>query len=81
MQLTFPTTLKTESKSWLAVKEANKEITIPGAYSLVEVTQGGIEVAVANASGYNVDNATVTIGADQFVTDVFVDSSKVSVKA
>lgn len=76
---TVDTTLKTESKSWLAVNEANKEITIPGAYSLVEVSQGGIEVAVANKSGYNVDNATVTIGKDQFVTDVFVDSSKVSV--
>ena len=78
---TVDTTLSTVSKSWLAVKEANKEITIPGAYSLVEVTQGGIEVAVANESGYNVDNATVTIGKDQFVTDVFVDGTKVSVKA
>lgn len=78
---TVDTTLNTESKSWLAVKEANKEITIPGAYSLVEVSQGGIEVAVANASGYNVDNATVTIAADQFVADVLVDGTKVSVKA
>lgn len=78
---TVDTTLNTVSKSWLAVKEANKEITIPGAYSLVEVTQGGIEVAVANTSGYNVDNATVTIGANEFVTDVLVDGTKVSVKA
>ena len=78
---TVDTTLTTSSVSWLGVKEANKEITIPGAYSLVEVSEGGVEVAVANASGYNVDNATVTIGKDQFVKDVFVDGTEVSVKA
>ena len=76
---TVGTALTTSSVSWLAVKEANKEITIPGAYSLVEVSQGGIEVA--EAAEYNVDKATVTIGKDQFVKDVLVDGTKVSVKA
>ena len=49
---TVDTTLDTVPKSWLAVDSTKKDITIPGAYSLVEVTEGGI--AVAKADNYDV---------------------------
>ena len=66
--------------SWLAVDSTKKDITIPGAYSLVEVTDGS-GIAVAKADNYNVVEAKVTISKDTYVTDVFVDGTKVSVKA
>lgn len=72
---TVGTALTTASKSWLAVNPAKKEIAVPGAYSLVEVAEGG--VAVAKADNYNLDSAKVTIPADQYVSDIFVDGTSV----
>lgn len=77
---TVGTALNTEPKSWLAVDSTQKNITIPGAYSLVEVSDGS-GIAVAKADNYDVDTAKVTIGANTYITDVFVDGTKVSVKA
>ena len=78
---TVGTALTTSSVSWFGVNSSNREITIPGAYSLVEVSEGGVEVAVANEAGYNVESAKVTIKANEFVTNVLVDGTKVSVNA
>lgn len=78
---TVGTALTTSSVSWFGVNSSNREITIPGAYSLVEVSEGGVEVAVANEAGYNVDSAKVTIDANTYITDVFVDGTQVSVNA
>lgn len=72
---TVGTALTTESKSWLAVNPAKKAISVPGAYSLVEGSEGG--VAVATADVYNVEGAKVTIPADQYVSDIFVDGTSV----
>ena len=77
---TVGTALTKTNVSWLAVKEANKDITIPGAYSLVEVSDGS-GIVVAKADNYDVVDAKVTISKDTYVTDVFVDGTKVSVKA
>ena len=77
---TVGTALTKTSVSWLAVDSTKKDITIPGAYSLVEVKDGS-GIAVAIADNYDVDTAKVTIEKNTYITDVFVDGTKVSVKA
>ena len=73
---TVGTALTSTVESWLGVK-SDASFEIPGAYSLVSVSEGGIEVAAA--STYNVAGATVTIAANSYVTDVFVNDTAVAV--
>ena len=62
------TGLTTSEVSWLAVDPAKKDIAGADSYTLVSASEGGVEVAAAGT--YNVDNATVTIDASTYVTDV-----------
>lgn len=71
------TTLAKSNVSWLGVDASKKDIAVAGAYSLVEVSEGGVEVAAA--STYAVDNATVTIAEGTYVNGVLVDGTAVGV--
>ena len=73
---TVGTALTSDSYTIKAVASDAASITIPGAYSLVSVAEGG--VAVAAASTYNLANGTVTVPSG-YVTDVFVDGTAVGV--
>lgn len=71
------TALSTSNVSWLAVDASKKDIAVAGAYSLVEVSEGGVEVAAA--STYSVSAATVTIAEGTYVNGVLVDGTAVGV--
>lgn len=77
---TVGTSLTTSSISFLAVNSTKKTVvTDLGAITIVSGADGDVEVAVA--SNYDVENATVTIAADAYVTNVKVDGSNVTVNA
>ena len=76
---TVDTSLTTSNVSWLAVDESKKTITTAGEYSFIEVSsEYSGAVAVASPSTYDLDNATVSVAANIFVTDVLVDGQTVS---
>ena len=76
---TVGTALASDTFSFLGI-DSTKSATIPGAYTLVEdsATFTGA-ISVAEADQYDVTNATVAIPSGAFVSDVYVDSSAVSV--
>lgn len=76
---TVGTALTTSEVSWLGIDPSKKDITVAGAYTLVEVSEGG--VAVAAAGEYDVNAGKVTIAAGEFVTDVLVDGTAVGVSS
>ena len=65
------TALTTSNVSWLGIDPAKKDIDVAGEYTLTTTNASGAGVVeVAAASTYSVDNGTVTIAADTYVTDV-----------
>ena len=70
-----PTALASTPYEFSAVSASAATLTIPGAYSLVSVSEGG--VAVGKAGEYSLTGGKVTLAADTFVTDVKVDGTAV----
>ena len=71
-----PTALASTPYEFSAVSEDAATLTIPGAYSLVSVSEGG--VAVGKAGEYSLTGGKITLAADTMVTDVYVDGTAVS---
>jgi hypothetical protein len=70
------TSLTTEDKTWLAIDSEKMAATeIPGGYTLVSVSTGG--VAVAEAKTYTVDGGHIDFEADAFIVDVKVGGTSV----
>lgn len=73
---TVGTALTTTDASWLGVNPSLATIDIAGGYTLeVVASDAAGAVEVANASTYGVDNGTVSIAADTFLTDVTVNGN------
>lgn len=71
-----PTALASTPYEFSAVSASAATLTIPGAYSLVSVSEGG--VAVGAAGSYSLTGGQITLAADTMVTDVYVDGTAVS---
>lgn len=71
-----PTALTSTPYEFSAVSAGAATLTIPGAYSLVSVSEGG--VAVGKAGEYSLTGGKITLAADTMVTDVYVDGTAVS---
>ena len=74
---TVGTALTTESVSWLAINPEKRNIAGAGTYVLTSdsAAEGivGTPITVAAANTYDLADATVTIGAGNVVTNVYVD--------
>ena len=77
---TVGTSLSVSEVTWKAVNTA-ETFDVPGAYSLaIGASTDEDAIAVGAEGDYNVENGTVTIAANNFVTDVYVNDSVAGVK-